>query len=268
MTPNDATACEYVTFLFPRDWELALYALATLQSFVEYYPKAMERVHIAAAHPESQRELKIALHCEQQFYLMFKDSFPPCVEWMVPGLTVDDEMLIDLREEQVNSFQLAPGYSVQWAMGSLAGTMPRMLPKITHAASAEDGLTVVDTGCAADALPLYETEGMVHFVTAATLPPAQAYQYATRAKFVVAPQSFLTVLAVALGRYVLETTPTASHRSMLSSDRYVQVSRLMPETFFYDALNRGMQCLLQKAKSPSAAPTAATTSSPSPQPSA
>jgi len=235
---------EIIRFVFPKSPELALYALATLQSFVEHYYKAIERLRIWHEYPELQRRLHVYVHCEQQFYTTFIDSFPECAEFVLPGdKLVTDELCVVLHEKVLDQFDLASGYSVQWAMGQLAGTKPQLVPTIKA--------------------PVTESVAYVHHHYRVDMPNVQyiateavdrscmlAYSIASQASVVVAPQGLLTVLAVSMGKAVIEVTKTATHRPFNGARNYVQVSMLTPDKFFQNSLQRGVKWLHKKITSP------------------
>lgn len=257
--------------MFPRDPELALYALATLQSFVDHYYRSIERVQIMAQHPETARELQVELHCEQKFYLQFRASFPACVQYMLVGDALRrDDMCIVLHESRLEMFDLPPGYSVQWAMAQIAGTMPQMLPTLVMSEPMDGAMGVLLQEGLRCRVPetLHDPATLFGRVPrhVRDLPIDAAYNIAVHARMVVAEQSFLTTLATALGKPVVEITRTASNRTLLGRKNYVQVSYLAPQSYFQATLERGIQWLSKKTTSMSAVSNAPASSPDSPAP--
>lgn len=242
---NATDEIENVRFIFPNNHELALYALATLQSFVEHYYKSMERLHIWDQKPELMRKLRVLLTCNQSFYLTFQDSFPDCVEYVPPSIKAEtDELCVVLHEKALEDYEPTPGYSIQWFMGQLAGTKPQLIPVINTKL-----MTI---------RPYVDQHYVVHMDNVQFINTDVANRncdialgIASQASLIIAPQGMLTVLGTALGKPVVEVTKTASHRPFLGVQNYVQVSRLTPDKFFQNSLDRGVAWLHKKITSQS-----------------
>lgn len=249
-------SAETVRFVFPENHELALYALGTLQSYVMHYANSWERNQQVKAGTIVLPTLKIAVHCNQRFYLALQESFPECAEYILPGMKPQiDESTIVLHEKVLDQFRLLPMYSDQWLMGQIAGTVPRMLPKL-KGITCESSRPIVERRCGdlgvENALFL-DTYALNSNIDTALI-------HAANASLIVAPQGLLTVLGTALGKSVVEITKTASHRSMMSCDSYVQVSMLSSPTFFMKSLKRGIEWVETKRRLQSDATNAETTS--------
>jgi hypothetical protein len=251
--PNLAPT-ETVRFFFPRSPELALYALGTLQSFVEMYGKSLERARMWDSSPEARRTLIVEVHCEQRFYLTLRKSFPACAVWIPNGIPSTprsmDEMCVVLSEHVLAQFELLPTYSTQWLMGQLAGTLPRLVPTIEPLTELTADYVLVDR-----TLGVSVSDSDLPVIVSALERGPDALEATWRAlapaSMVVAQQGLLTVLAVAIGKPVVEITQTASKRSFLGIRNYVQVSRLSSDVFFQKSLERGIEWLREKTTVPS-----------------
>jgi hypothetical protein len=248
--PKPEIKIETVRFIFPKSHELALYALATLQSFVDNYYKVAERINLWKAFPEQRKELLVRVHCDQRFYMTFGHSFPDCATYELPFMPSpdSDEFCIVLHENVLQKFDLQPSYSIQWLMGMLAGTQPRMLPKIVSPLTLSSDYPIIYSRFGINMPNAMRIDDK--FLMQPQLGES-AMRVLCAASIIIAPQSFVTVLGVAIGKPVVETTRLASQRSMLGAPNYVQVSALNLEAFFYNSLERGIEWLRQKISLPS-----------------